>query len=177
MLVSGEEAGASIRVSAEQAAKGRHSLKITDSPAVQPSWQPHFFYQPHFTTGTVRQSFDLLLRPGALLFTEWRDKTGYPGCIGPSVTFSGEGQVNASGQPLSDIPVGEWVHVEIECALGQPKGSYVVTLAVPGQKPQRFENLPLKGGDFRELHWLGFVSTATSRVSFYLDNLKVELID
>jgi hypothetical protein len=49
--VSGEEKGASIRVSAERAVTGQHSLKVTDSATLQPSWQPHFYYEPHITLG------------------------------------------------------------------------------------------------------------------------------
>ena len=61
--VSGEEQGASILVSDERAARGKHSLKVTDSKTLEPTWQPHFYYEPHFTGGVVRQSFDVWLDP------------------------------------------------------------------------------------------------------------------
>jgi hypothetical protein len=81
-VVSGEEKGASIRVTDQQAASGKRSLKVTDAKALEPSWQPHFFYQPHIAEGAVGESFDLKLQPGALMFTEWRDEKEYPACIG-----------------------------------------------------------------------------------------------
>ncbi|NMC20552.1 MAG: hypothetical protein GYA33_09040, partial [Thermogutta sp.] len=119
MTVSGEDHGASIRVTGEEAASGKQSLKITDAKALQPSWQPHCFYQPHITQGTVRQSFDLKLLPGATFFTEWRDETAYPAAIGPSVTFDSSGRVTVGGKTLATIPAEGWVHVEIEGRLGK----------------------------------------------------------
>jgi hypothetical protein len=176
--VSGEENGASIRVSDEQAASGRHSLKFTDVAGLAMSWQPHMFYQPHFVEGRVRASFDLFLEPEALVFTEWRDSGPYPDNVGPSVTFDGSGQVQASGQMLAPIPVGQWVHVEIECDLGKlaPR-TYTVSLAPRGEAPQRFEGIPFSGRDFHELHWLGFVSNAVVDSAFYVDNVKVAPVE
>ncbi len=173
--VSGEEKGASIRVSDEQAAGGQHSLKFTDRADLTPSWQPHMFYQPHFTTGTIREAFDLYLGPDALVFTEWRDNSAYPDNIGPSVTFDAQGQVTASGKLLTTIPLGKWVHVEVECKLGKsaPK-TYTVAVTVPRQDPQRFADLAFTGKDFREVHWLGFVSNATTNSVFYLDNVGIQ---
>ncbi|MFQ6098681.1 MAG: right-handed parallel beta-helix repeat-containing protein, partial [Armatimonadota bacterium] len=174
-IVSGEEMGASIRVTDEEAANGRHSLKFTDVAGLEPAWQPHMFYQPHFVEGTVRQSFEVLLRPGALVFTEWRDAGPYPQNIGPSVTFDGSGQVRASGRPLAPVPVGEWVHVEIECGLGkEAPGTYRVTIKARGREEQRFDEIPFTGEDFRELHWLGFVSNSTADSVFYLDDVRLQ---
>jgi len=173
--VSGEGQGASIRVTAEQAAEGRHSLKFTDAAAVQPAWQPHFFYQPHFTTGRVRLSFDVRLEPEAEFILEWRDNTAYPGCIGPSVTFAGGGQVVVGGQVVAAIPVDDWVRVQIECTLGPDSpGTFDLTITPRGQDPLHFAAVPFRGEDFRELHWLGFIGSGTKDASFHLDNIKLE---
>ena len=174
-VVSGEEKGASIRVSDEAAASGRRSLKFTDVPGLQHAWQPHMYYQPHFTEGKLRQSFKILLRPKALVMAEWRDETGYPECIGPSLTFDGTGKVDASGKPLGTVPIDKWVQVEVECALQQKAtpGTYSVTLSIPGEPPRRFGAIPYTGTDFHELHWLGFTSNATTDAVFFIDDLKL----
>ncbi len=176
--VSGEEKGASIRVTDEKAAGGGHSLKVTDAPGLEFTWQPHLFYQPHFLEGMVRQSFDVYLQPESLLFTQWRDSGPYPANIGPAVTFDGSGSIAASGERLRDVPVGEWFRVEIECALGKtaPK-TYSVTISVPGEAREQFDDIPFTGEGFRELHWLGFVSTATGKAVFYLDNVRVQPVE
>ena len=174
-IVSGEEQGASILVSDERAASGKHSLKITDSKTLQPSWQPHFFYEPHITEGVVRQSFDLWLKPDAEFFTEWRDTSDYPRNVGPSVLFRGSGSMIAGGKTLAKIPSRQWVHVEIEARMG--KGGpqvFTLTLVAPGRPPRVFHNLAFPGSDFHELHWLGFSSTALADTVFYLDNLKIK---
>jgi Right handed beta helix region len=177
-IVSGEAQGASIRVTDEQAATGKRSLKFTDRQDLQPSWQPHLFYQPHITAGAVRQSFDLRLERDALLFTEWRDETVYPQCIGPSVTFDGAGKVMVGGKLLTTVPTSVWVHLEIEASLGKtapPK--FTLTIVPPNGQRQVFADLPWAGTDFRELQWLGFVSTAAADCVFYLDNVQIQRID
>lgn len=173
-VVSGEEKGASIRVSDEQAAGGIRSLKFTDVPGLEHTWQPHMFYQPRFTSGPVRQSFDIWIGPGVHMFTQWRDRTPYPDCIGPSVTITADGAVTAGGRVLTTVPVGEWVHVIIEAEVGRgaPK-TFTLTVGPSGQEGRRFEAIPFTGAQFRELHWLGFVSEADGDAVFYVDNIRI----
>ncbi|MCY2950857.1 MAG: right-handed parallel beta-helix repeat-containing protein [Planctomycetota bacterium] len=172
--VDGEFAGASIRISDEHAATGKHSLKFTDTKDCQPSWQPHMFYRPHIRDGLVRQSFDLRMETNARFFTEWRDESDYPQNVGPSVAFGPQGQVSAAGRLLTTIPTGQWVHVEIEGPVGE-KSAKAFELAITiDDKQQTFENLPYAGKSFRELQWLGFSSTAAEDSVFYLDNLKIK---
>ncbi len=173
-VVSGEEQGASIRVTDEQAASGKHSLKFTDVTGLQFTWQPHMFYQPHITAGTVTESFDLRLEPKARMFTEWRDEGDYPANIGPSVHFDSAGPVTVGGKTLTTVPVSQWVHVSIEAKVGKgnPR-TFTLTITVPGHDPQTFEGLAMPGDGFDELHWLGFVSDVAANSVFYIDNLKI----
>jgi len=171
--LSGEGRGASIRVSDERAASGKRSVKVTDAKDLQPSWEPHFYYEPHLREGTVRQSFDVWFYRNAQFFTEWRDAAEYPRNVGPGVSFHGNGQVGAAGKRLAQVPAGTWLHVEIEAALGKNAPRvFKVTLQVAGAEPQTFADLPISGTEFRELHWLGFSSTAAADTAFYLDNVR-----
>ncbi len=172
--VSGERNGASIRVSDERAASGRQSLKITDSKALQPSWEPHFYYEPHMTSGVVRQSFDVWFAPDAQFFTEWRDTADYPKNVGPSVRFDGSGKISAAGKLLAEVPSKTWIHVEIEAGVGKsaPR-TYKITITPVGGQPLTHEGLPIGGADFHELHWLGFSSTAAADTVYFVDNLRV----
>jgi hypothetical protein len=176
-VVSGERAGASIRVSDERAASGRQSLKFVDRKGLEPSWEPHLFYQPRLTAGRVRQGFDLWLGRGALLFTEWRDDTPYPECVGPSVTFDGSGNVSFGGRVLTAVPAECWVRVEIEAALGEatPR-EFTLTVTPPNAPPRKFAHLAFPGNDFHELHWLGFVSNATVDSVFHVDNVRIKRV-
>jgi len=173
--VSGEKEGASIRVSEDRAAAGRRSLKITDSESLQPSWEPHFYYQPRFTSGTIQQSFDVWLSPSARFFTEWRDDAAtYPQNVGSTVRFDGNGNVTAGGNVLTQVPAEVWVHVQIEATLGQnaPR-TFKLTITTTGAAAKTFADLPIPGAGFRELHWLGFSSTAAADTTFYLDNMSI----
>ncbi len=173
--VSGEEKGASIRVTAERAATGQHSLKITDAAALDPSWQPHFYYEPHITSGTMRESFDFWLEPTAQFFTEWRDSGSYPQNIGPSIRFEGNGNVSAGDKLLRKVPTQRWVHVEIEAAVGKNAPRvFRISVNSGGETPSVFKDLPISGNEFHELQWLGFSSTAKAKTAFYLDNLKIQ---
>ncbi len=175
--VSGEGQGASIRVSDERALSGTHSLKITDSKDLTPTWQPHFYYEPHFTDGVIRQSFDVWMTRDTQYFTEWRDIGAYPKNVGPSVQFDGNGTVSVGGKKLASFPPETWLHVEIEAALGdhQPRTFKLVLTSVNDQEPgqaQAIAELPISGSEFRELQWLGFSSTAATDSVYYLDNLS-----
>lgn len=176
--VDGEQHGASIAVSAERASRGKRSLKITDSKSLQPAWQPHFFYEPHITDGTVRQTFDVWLATDAQFFTEWRDTATYPQNVGPSVRVDGSGPVSVGGKTLSRIPAETWVHVELEARLGKTAPRvFRLTLQIAGASPQVLDDLPFPGKEFRELHWLGFSSTAAADTAFYVDNLAIKRLE
>ncbi|MHB8900831.1 MAG: hypothetical protein ACYC6Y_18940, partial [Thermoguttaceae bacterium] len=164
--------GASVRVSDERALGGRQSVKVSDSKALTPNWQPHFYYEPHFTAGTIHQSFDVWMARDAQFFAEWRDAGPYPQNVGPSVQFDGDGTVRVAGKKMVEFPPETWVHVEIRVALGdkQPK-TFTLVLTPENRPPQTFADLPVSGSAFRQLHWLGFSSTAAANTVFYVDNL------
>ncbi|MBN1418183.1 MAG: right-handed parallel beta-helix repeat-containing protein [Planctomycetes bacterium] len=176
--VSGEGRGASIRVSEEQAASGRRSLKVTDAKAVEPAWQPHFFYEPRIRAGRVREGFDVRIEPGALFLTEWRDgSAAYPANIGPSVIVDAARGIVAAGKTLCGVPAGAWFRIEIEASLGPDAArSFALAVRLPGEEPRIFPDLPFAGADFRTLDWLGFSSTAAADSVFYLDDIRVESV-
>ncbi len=172
-VASGEEGGASIRVTEELAASGKRSLKFTDAPDLKHDWQPHLFYTPRYNRGVARLSFDLRLEPGALLVHEWRDAS-QPYLVGPSIAIDAKGQLTAKGKPLAPLPFGQWIRIEIAAGLGkQATGTYDMAIAVEGQPPQRFDKLPVGSPAWKSLRWLGFISTAKEKAIIYLDNVSL----
>jgi hypothetical protein len=171
--VSEEGRGDSIRVTSETAATGKHSLKFTDAPGLQYSFNPHLFYAPHFNHGRAILSFDIRREPGAIVGHEWRDAAN-PYRVGPSLRIDADGKLSAGGRPIIDLPAGKWVHVEIVCVLGRPsQGVYDLSVTLPGQPPRVFAKLPCGSVNFRRLEWLGFTSLATEKTVFYLDNIRL----
>jgi len=175
--IHGEQKGASIRVTDEAAASGKRSLKFTDAPGLDKVWQPHMYYQPRYNRGTVRLGFDLRVDKGAICWCEWRDASS-PYHVGPSIRIDKDGKLIASGRELMAVPHGQWFHVEIVCVLGRKTpGTYELTVTLPGQPPRRSEGIPLGSARFRKLRWLGFISLATEKATFYLDNVRLERLD
>ena len=166
-----EKKGDSIAVTEETAASGKRSLKITDAPGLSQRFNPHFYFEPHYTDGVARCAFDLRVEPGVEFYHEWRDGES-PYHAGPSLWISG-GKLSASGKPLLTVPVSQWVRLEIIAGLGgQSTGTYTLTVTLPGQPPQQFPGLPCHP-KWKRLDWVGFVSNADAKTVYYLDNLSL----
>jgi len=170
--VSLEGKGDSIGVTEETAASGKRSLKVVDAPGQSRRYEPHFYFAPGHKTGTTRCAFDVRLETGAEFYHEWRDSSN-PYRVGPSLWMA-NGKLSVAGKPLLDVPLGQWMHVEISAGLGvSAKGTWDLVVTLPGASPQRFEHLSCDPA-WKELDWLGFVSNADAKTVFYLDNLALE---
>lgn len=172
--VSGEEKGASIRVSAETAASGKQSLKFVDAPGLPYDWQPHLVYSPRYRKGTVHFSFRVRMEPGAVFWHEWRDDAN-PYKVGPSLRIAANGDLIVANKPLMQIPPQQWVTLALACPLGKQAGKWQLTVTAPGATPQTFSDLPNGHAEWRSLTWLGFVSQATDTATFYIDDLRMEI--
>ncbi|MBC8871159.1 MAG: right-handed parallel beta-helix repeat-containing protein [Planctomycetes bacterium] len=168
-----EGGGDAVRVTDRVAASGRKSLEVADAPGLEHIFNPHLYYQPRYRFGRAVLSFDLRLEPGAIFAHEWRDAS-QPYHVGPSIRIDADGQLQASGKPLAKVPIGEWIHVELTCSLGTgADGKYRLAVTNPDQPPQTFASLPCGSAEFKCLEWLGFVSLASDKTAFYLDNIKL----
>ena len=131
------------------------------------------YFTPHFRDGRASLSFDVRLEAGAVFAHEWRD-AAVPYRAGPSMTINADGKLIAGGKMLAELPIGKWCHVEVVCSLGQAAdGTYDLSLQLPGKQPQVFRRIACGSAKFERLEWLGFVSQATQRTVFYLDNIKL----
>lgn len=170
----GATPGPAIEVTTERAASGKKSLKVTDAAGLQHSWEPHFFYQPRFTSGTAKMRFKLYLESKSMPLLEWRTG-GYPYKIGPSIRMEADGQMVANGKPLVRLPAGQWIDVQIVCPLGKAaSGAYDLRVALPNQPAKSFAKLPCDPA-FKNLSWVGFISLPNVRTAFFVDELYVEL--
>lgn len=168
--------GDNIAVSDDQAASGKHSLKVTDAPGLDRSWDPHLVLKPKYIEGTVTASFDMRTEAGAKGFIEWRGE-GQSYTTGPSLWFEDNKLIERKSKTSLDISPGAWTHVEMIAGLGsKASGKWTLRLTTSGGAPREFKDLPCDP-EWIELQWLGFVSTATEKTSFWLDNLKVSRTD
>jgi len=165
-----------LAVTSSTAAGGKQSLNFRKGPPGQFSWTPHIYAKVRYEEGLVRDSFDLRHEPGAQLNHEWRDwpmHAGQPYKTGPSLHIGADGSVNAHGKKLLSLPANTWAHFEILCGFGkQASGTYSVTITLPGQPPQKFEDLKYQDG-FKAMDWIGFSTFGKEGSQYQLDNLNL----
>jgi hypothetical protein len=167
-----EKKNDSIVVTDETAANGKYSLRFTDAPGLQSAFNPHVVYVPNHTEGVTRCSFDLRIEPGAEIYHEWRDDS-QPYRTGPSI-FILRGKVTVGGKELIALPDSQWARFEITAGLAVTPGrTWSLAITLPGGKVARFPDLPPANPDWGKLAWFGFVSNATHKSVFYLDNLEL----
>ncbi len=159
-----------IRVTDEDAASGRHSLKFADDGKQQYPWQPFMTYRYKQTSGVVRASFAVKVMPGGHLKHEWRD-IDKPDQPGPSVVIDSDGKLYANGKYLQTVPREKWIRLEIACRLGaKADGTYM--LKVKSDDTRTYKNLKYSQG-FHRLMTLYWIADGSEPGVFYLDDIKV----
>jgi hypothetical protein len=154
------------------AAGSSRCLKFQDAPDLDHVYNPHFFYSPGHTAAVTRLAFDFLIEERSVWFMDWRDNS-QPYQIGPHLSVRGA-KLHIPGTGPIDLPVGQWIRVEMTSALGpESPGRWNLIVTLPGKPPLRFGKLAHVRGPIKELHWLGFCSTAKQESVFYLDNIEL----
>jgi hypothetical protein len=165
---------ATVRVTDETAASGTHSLKIIDAAGQRFSYNPHLFYHPSLTEGTVVGSFALRPGPGTVFIHEWRDSAS-PYNVGPSLSLGADQMLMANGKATVRLPQAKWSRITITCSIGDAaSGTYELRVLLPGESAAHvFPNLPCGIPSFHVLTWWGFVSNATDSAVFDLDDISL----
>ncbi len=173
-IVQGD-APASLAISTDMSAEGSQCLKFTDAPGQRYRFTPHLYYKPSYETGKVQLSWDMLNSPDtpANFNLEVRQWDESPYLAGPSVSMTADGKVTASGEDMGVIPLGVWVHVDIDIELGEDKPkTYRFSLSIPGHEPIVAE-VPYRSAAFEKITWFGISSNSDAEAVFYIDNLKL----
>ena len=169
-----ENKGDSITVTDEHAAGGRHSLKITDAPGLERSYNPHYVVSGFsYQSGRAFNALDLRIEPETYLQFEWRDYGKSPYRTGPQFSIRNARLQAGKTSPL-ELPVGQWLRLEIVAPLGEhaPR-TWALRITLAGQDPQVLADLPYASDEFQHLTWVGFMSNATVSTSYYLDNFEL----
>jgi len=171
-----ENARFTARVSDEQAAGGKHSLKFVDGPGQKHPFNPHVFFRTRFREGALRGRFALWIDENTTFLYQWRDYGPGKYHRGPTVQVRPGGKIVLGNRPLLSIPFRTWVRFEVTCALGDAAAAHGWTLKVtiPGNDaPTVFHNLPTEKR-FRALDWVGFVASGALDTRFYVDDIAIE---
>jgi hypothetical protein len=160
----------SIRVTADTAAGGRHSLAFVD--AAGSSFWPYLHRSlTPLRHGTTRLSYDLRWEPAVESLMELRYEGKGPG---PAVHIDGAGRITASGKPLGTLDPNVWHHFEIVFTLGAEQPTYAVTITSPGQAPRAFADLPYATEWFFRCDSVYFIGSGETPGRFFLDNVAME---
>jgi len=175
--LAGATEGATFAVTDELAAAGQRSLKVTDKAGLPKTFYPYAMYRLNVTQGAMALELDF--RQGApggeacLEFRDYQDKAPGAFSVGPSLTITPEGKLNAGGKTQAELPAGQWSHIKVTFSVGAdaPK-EYELTVTPGGGQPVTVK-LPFVKQDFAVVTDLYVISGGDADASFYLDNLKL----
>jgi len=181
-----EKKGDGVAVTAEAAFSGKQSLKIQDAPGLAYGYNPHFTFSCAFTNATLENRFAVRMAAGAEFFTEWRDYPeggGNDYAVGPCLVFGAgkvyartrisqaDGSLKGGERLIAEIPVDTWARLTVSAAVGpRATGRWSVKVSQAGRPDVEVKDLPFSSPAFQSMEWLGFCSTAKSKVAYYLDD-------
>jgi parallel beta-helix repeat protein len=175
-------APASITVTDETAATGKHALRIVDAPGLKAEWLPRIYYPLDFTRGIVRIGLSIKLDPDAPpeLYIDPRQYSDTPDreyLSGPMLTVKNDGTLTADGKPLAQLPLGTWVRIELRTPLGEATTG-VSTLRVTPATGEAVElTVPHADKRFQRLERIVIASISTGKSIFFMDDIAVEADD
>jgi len=168
-----ENKGDAITVTDELNPGGNRCVKLQDAPGLAATFNPHLVYRPKHTQGTTRCSFDIRVAADSLIDFEWRDYQIPPYQAGPGFSIR-DPKLSVAGKDPVALPPDTWIHIDMHSGLGdQDTDQWTLTVGVPGQGHKVFERLVYRSTQFKQLDWIGFISNARTRTSFYTDNLEI----
>ena len=169
-----EHRGDAIVVTDEIAASGKRCVKFVDAPGLKQVFNPHLTYENlGYERGLVRSAFDLRIERDSLIQIEWRDYSDGDYRIGPQLAIR-NATLRLGKTAVLPLPVREWIHFEILRDLSATAADgWALQLSWPGQSAREFPHLPLASAGFKKLTWIGFMSNATTKTTFYLDNFRL----
>jgi len=168
-----EEREGLIAVSDEAAFSGEQSLRIEDVADLDKEYNPHFYYRPNYTEGVAHCSFAIRIDGATAFYHEWRDSAN-PYNVGPTLRIA-NGMLMADGIEPLQMPVGEWVQIEVAAPLGEAAGTWTLAVTMPDGTRHEFADLQCKDDQWHELRWVGFVSNGREPSVFYVDDIELSV--
>ena len=170
--------GAYVRRVKTKAPTGNYAIEFLDSPDLKTSYQPHMYAFLRANKGTVTVSETVKGDEKTFMRFEYRDYTRGAKkefIVGPLFQYQ-RNSVRANGKKICDVKPGQWAKITVKLDLTGPDSkprTWTIEVAPQGEKPVTagpFECDPL----FRELEWIGWLSLAKEKTSFFTDDFKFE---
>ncbi len=166
-----ENKGDSIVVIDEAAASGVQSLKITDAAGLANTFNPHYVYRGmKYEGGSVTNSFEIRVEQNSHVSIEWRDYASkLPYITGPRIVIH-NAQLQLPGGITENFPVHAWVRMELNATMVETGSTWSLSVTPQDGKPRVYRDLTFVNPECYKLNWIGFVSNAQQKTSFYLDD-------
>jgi Right handed beta helix region len=172
VTASVEGDGDGIAVSDEQAASGKHSLKLQDVQGEKFAYDPHFFYKLNHRAGTTHLEFRFYAEPGYCFTNEWRDGDS-PYHVGPSLTVAA-GQLRVGGNTVASVPERQWVTVKVDAQEGpMARREWHLAVSAPNGLSGNW-TFPNASDQWHRLDWLGFTAACRSNARLFIDDIRIE---
>lgn len=169
-----DEGKSLIRLSTDRPARGKQCLELAESKELKHGFNPHFYYVPHYETGTVRCAFFIRTQKNACPHVEWRDRSG-PYRVGPTLRIR-DGKLFVPDREPIDFPEDQWVRIEMVSDLGSDTKTWDLTLEFADGRKQSLSAIKQGHPEWKTLDWLGFCNLAVTdeTASFFLDEIDLE---
>ena len=174
-----DEGGARVRITDQQAASGKQSMRFDDAPDVT-SWKPHWCAYVDPPTDTLRFSCNLFNDPDKpasinLEFRDWPKGNTYQ--TGPYLQFLPDGTVRVpdrgTWKHVGNFPPGQWLRIEIELVQGKDS-HYNLRLTGADKKSVVTKALPPRSPTFERCNWVGFSGADTKQAQFFVDAIEID---
>jgi hypothetical protein len=164
------EVSGSVETVVRSPSGGRKCIAMTDNASQPHSWDPHIFLGGlEVKTPQVLLSFDIKVSEAVTMsagFRKWVDRM----IEGPKVDIQ-DGKAVPSGGRAFDIPVDEWVRIEMRIYLQE--AAYDLRASSGSRELCIQEGLPFDPA-MDEISWIGWTSPSRNSSVYYLDNIRFD---
>lgn len=161
----------SIRVEARPDMPAGKCLVFSDAATYANRYEPFAYAQLMHLSGTTVVEFEVRIDSTTNLRNEWRDNASAY-LTGPTMQITPNG-VDIGGTIVAPMTVGVLTKFKITTSLGlNSTGKWKLEITRAGGSTTVVDNLVFKNEGWRKLHWLGFVSDASTTSKPCLASLK-----
>lgn len=167
---------ASIRVSDQQAAHGKHSLEFRKSPQARNDRRTVVTFPTMIPPGPAQTRFSVRFSPSQnsgrnpIMTFDWCARTSGPReGEGPGLRILADGTLVVGARRLFRLPADTWINIAIHGPTGiEGKAGYTVAVSIPGTA---IRTVQVPCGVVDRIEHIEFSSPASSDTTFWIDDL------
>ena len=71
------------------------------------------------------------------------------------------------------VPLDTWIQIQVVAPLGESAGHWTLSVTLPGDKPQTFDDLGLISPDWKTLDWVGLIAIGEEASEIWIDDFEL----